>query len=251
MLVLISGVLALAATPTRSAVSQTATTWVSVQGLLLVMLVIQAFSLWEQRHLKALRGRLVDQMEAATTERTRANQLYGISIIDPLTGLFNRRYGERRLREEILRAATTGDSLLVVALDFDRFKEINDRHGHAAGDSALKEFSRRLRSAIRASDVPVRVGGDEFIVVLPECPPDQAQTVFSRLTAFDLDLGGGTTVRVSYSRGVSRFQVGDTVQSMIQRADARLYEDKATKKGSAPDAEALARGAGVQERALG
>jgi diguanylate cyclase (GGDEF)-like protein len=147
-------------------------------------------------------------------------------ILDPLTGLYNRRFGERRLDEEVSRAATTGTPLLLVSLDFDRFKTINDQHGHAAGDAVLQEFSRRLRRAIRASDVAIRVGGDEFLLILPECPTNQLETVLSRLAAFNLELAGGT-VHVSYSQGVAKYQVGDTAKEMLERADGRLYAEKA------------------------
>jgi len=181
MVVLLSGVTALVALPMRTWLEfmDEGAVRILVQGLLLVMLVIQVFSMWEQRHLRELCDQLVEQMAAATEQRARADQLYGLSILDPLTGLYNRRFGEHRLDEEVSRAATTGDPLLLVSLDFDRFKAFNDQHGHAAGDTVLQEFSRRLRRAIRASDVPIRVGGDEFLLILPECPTNQLQTVFS------------------------------------------------------------------------
>jgi diguanylate cyclase (GGDEF)-like protein len=233
MVLLLSGVTALVALPMRTWLEfmDEGAVRVLVQGLLLVMLVIQVFSMWEQRHLRALCDQLAEQMATATEQRARADQLYGLSILDPLTGLYNRRFGERRLDEEVARAARMGNPLLLVSLDFDRFKAINDQHGHAAGDRVLQEFSQRLRRAIRSSDVPIRVGGDEFLVILPECPTDQLHTVLSRLTAFDLKLEGGT-VHVSYSQGVVRYQMGDTARAMIERADERLYAEKA--KRSAP-----------------
>ncbi len=224
---LVSGVMALVALPMRTwfEFMDGATTRFSILALLLVMLVIQLISVWEQRYFRALRDHLIEQMATATQQRARANEFYGLSILDPLTGLYNRRFGERRLDEEIARSAATGDPLMLVALDVDRFKAINDRHGHAAGDTELKEFARRLRRAIRSSDVPIRVGGDEFLVILPECPTDQAQEVLSRLTACELKLADGA-VHVSYSRGVARYQVGDTATAMVKRADERLYADK-------------------------
>jgi len=233
MLCLLSGVMALVA-PMRTwfEFMDGGTTRTSVLALLLVMLVVQVVSVWEQRHFRALRDHLIEQMATATQQRARAEEFYGLSILDPLTGLYNRRFGERRLDEEISRSATTGDPLMLVALDFDLFKAINDRHGHAAGDTVLKEFSRRLRRAIRLSDVPIRVGGDEFLVILPECPTDQVQTVLSRLTSFDLKLDDGS-VHVSYSRGVARYQAGDTATAMIKRADERLYANKAQRSASA------------------
>lgn len=200
--------------------------WVAVLPLLGVMLGLMAFSLREQRHLGTLRSHLVEQMEIATRHQVRADRFYGLSILDPLTRLYNRRFGETRLREEIADAAKSGEPLLLMAIDFDRFKQINDVCGHAAGDMALKKFARRLQSAIRARDVPIRTGGDEFLVILPECPPDKVQVILSRLTAFDFELDG-RTITVSFSLGVAQFQVRDTPESMTARADARLYEAKA------------------------
>ena len=84
-------------------------------------------------------------MATAPQQRVQADHLYGLSGLDPLTGLYNRRYGETRLKEALTHAAATGDALHLVALDFDHFKIINnDQHGHAVGDRPLKEFVRRL-----------------------------------------------------------------------------------------------------------
>jgi diguanylate cyclase (GGDEF)-like protein len=196
-----------------------------VCGLLSLLWVVNMCTLLWQHHLKLLRKHLVEQIDAATKHRVRADALYGLSILDPLTGLYNRRFGETRLREEIGRAEKTGEPLLVLALDFDRFKEINDQHGHAAGDLALKTFSRRLQRAIRACDVPIRVGGDEFLVILPDCLPDKVQMILSRLHPVEVNLGG-QKIQVSFSRGVAQYQVNDTPETMIGRADERLYAEK-------------------------
>jgi diguanylate cyclase (GGDEF)-like protein len=203
-----------------------------VRGLLTVMIVISIVTMRSQRRLKHLRNRLVTQMDAATKHRVQAERFYEMSIIDPLTGLYNRRFGETRLREEIVRAEKSGDPLMLLAFDFDHFKEINDRYGHAAGDLALKAFSRRLQRALRACDVPIRVGGDEFLVILPECPADKVQTVLSRLDAIDFNLDG-EKVRVSFSQGVAQYQINDTAERIIKRADERLYAAKANRPGGA------------------
>jgi len=199
-----------------------------VQGLLGAMVVLSVYTLRSQRGLKALRKRLVDQMDAATKHRVRADRFYEMSILDPLTGLYNRRFGETRLREEIARAEKTGDPLQLLALDLDYFKEINDQYGHAGGDLALKGFARRLQRAVRACDVPIRVGGDEFLVILPECPPDKVQTILSRLDSIELTLDG-QKVRVRFSRGVAQYQMSDTPETIIKRADERLYAEKAAR----------------------
>jgi len=203
-----------------------------VGGLLGVIWVASAITMYRQRSsLTVVRKALIEQMDAATKHSARAERFYGLSILDPLTGLFNRRFGETRLEEEIARAEGSGDSLLVMAMDFDRFKQTNDTLGHAAGDMALKEFSRRLQRAIRACDVPIRVGGDEFLVILPECPPDNLQTIISRMDSIEFVLNG-KRVPVLFSYGMAQYQVNDTAEAIIKRADQRLYEIKAEKKAA-------------------
>jgi diguanylate cyclase (GGDEF)-like protein len=202
-----------------------------VRGLLALMWVMSAFTLGGQhRGLKRFRKRLIEEMDVAKKHRLRAEKFYGISILDPLTGLYNRRFGETRLLEEIEQAEKTGEPLLVLALDFDRFKEINDRYGHAAGDLALKLFSRRLQRAIRACDVPIRIGGDEFLVIFPDCLPDKVELILSRMKSLEVDLEG-KRIPVLFSRGAAQYQVNDTPETIIKRADERLYAAKAKRAG--------------------
>ena len=88
------------------------------------------------------------------------------------------------------RADRHGNALIVLALDLDNLKQINDRFGHVVGDLALKEFARRLTKATRGSDFAVRTGGDEFLVVLLDCPPEKVKLILSRLASFDLEIDG-------------------------------------------------------------
>ena len=239
MLLLLSGCVALLSLSTLTRVEPLPEPEVrlAVQGSLGVMLVLMVFSLWEQRHLRTLRNLLIEKMDTATRLQSQVEQYYGLSILDPLTRLYNRRFGETRLQEEIARAEKTGDPLALVALDFDRFKEINDRYGHATGDRALEEFARRFQRAIRACDVPIRMGGDEFLVILPECPSDKVPIILSRLTSFEFKLDG-RKIPVSYSLGVAQYQVRDTAESLMRRADERLYADKVERFGQ-PEVEDL------------
>src|SRR5438046_8978906 len=91
------------------------------------------------------------------------------AIRDTLTGLYNRRLAEERLMVEVTRSKRYGHPLSVLALDLNDFKLINDGYGHAAGDLVLKRFADRLKQAIRVPDLAARIGGDEFLVLLPEC----------------------------------------------------------------------------------
>ena len=203
-----------------------------LRGLILITLVLSAFVLYHQQRLKDFRNRLANQMQHSVKERLRADKFYGMAILDPLTGVYNRRYGEDCLKKEIARAEKNGYEMAVLVLDLDYFKQINDRFGHAAGDLVLREFTRHLRRAIRACDVPVRIGGDEFVVVLPECPRDNVHIILSRLKPFEV-LVNRRRITVSYSRGNAQYQVGDTPQTILQRADKVLYEEKAARATAA------------------
>src|SRR5579864_8335700 len=224
MIVLLPGMIALLSIP--SLFPQGIDSSLVVRGLLGMMWGASWGTLYHLRtRIDMLRKNLIAQMDGATKTHVRAEKLYGLSIIDPLTGLYNRRFGEDRLQEEIARAGDVTDPLLVLALDFDGFKGINDTYGHAAGDAALKAFSRRLQRAIRACDVPVRVGGDEFLMILPECPTDKVPDIFGRMGAITISVDG-KDVPVRYSYGMAQCQVGDTTEMLIKRADERLYESK-------------------------
>jgi diguanylate cyclase (GGDEF)-like protein len=198
---------------------------VIVRGLLILVLISNSYTLYHHRQFKLFRHRLAEQMQIAETQRMRADKFYGLAILDPLTGLYNRRYGEECLKNEITRAERNSYDLAVIVMDLDDFKGINDQFGHAAGDEVLKEFSRLLKRAIRACDVPVRIGGDEFLVVLPECSRENVQIILSRLKPFEVILNR-QKVTVSYSRGRAQYQVADTPQTLIQRADEVLYAEK-------------------------
>lgn len=117
---------------------------IAVRGLLGVVIIFNLYMLYQQHLLARLRIYLESQMEVATEQQVRAEACYELAILDPLTGLYNRRFSEEQLRTEIARADRCGNPLLVLLLDLDNFKGINDRYGHSAGDLVPKEFARRL-----------------------------------------------------------------------------------------------------------
>jgi diguanylate cyclase (GGDEF)-like protein len=201
-------------------------------GSLFIALLLSSYGLYQLQRFRAFRNRLASQLHGSVKERMRADKFYGMAIVDPLTGLYNRRYGEEFLQREIARAQKNGYDLAILVMDLDYFKQINDSFGHAAGDLVLKEFARQVRRAIRACDVPVRIGGDEFIVILPECPKENVHIILSRLESFEVMLDR-QRIAVSYSRGHAQYQVGDTPQTMLQRADKVLYAEKAVRATTA------------------
>jgi diguanylate cyclase (GGDEF)-like protein len=198
----------------------------AVRGLLGVVLIFNMYMLYQQHLLGLLRKYLSNQMEVATEQRVRAEAYYELAILDPLTGLYNRRYSEEKLASEIARADRCGNPLVVVLLDLDNFKDINDRYGHCAGDFVLKEFARRLSKGTRGSDVAVRLGGDEFLVILPDCPPEKIGIVLSRLAEFEVETAQDM-IAVSSSRGWAQYEPADTAEKLMNRADESLYENKA------------------------
>jgi diguanylate cyclase (GGDEF)-like protein len=212
-----------------------------VRGLLGLVLIFNLYTLYQQYLLKRLRDHLSGQIEIATEQKVRAAALYEMAILDPLTGLFNRRHAEERLKAEIARADRQSLPLIVIAFDLDNFKQINDRFGHAAGDLALKEFARRLGRATRGSDFAVRLGGDEFLVVLPECPPEKTELVLSRLRPFEIEMSGHK-IPVASSQGWTQYQTGESAEQLTARADQALYAQKAARRvGSEKGGEILLR----------
>lgn len=121
------------------------------------------------------RKRRADQLRAAVRDGLR------LSVIDPLTGLFNRRFGLAHLDRMFARAEAEGRTLGVMVLDLDRFKAINDTHGHTAGDIVLEAVAAVLRDTLRPSDLIARIGGEEFMIVLPDTTPNDAMQVAQRL----------------------------------------------------------------------
>jgi len=198
---------------------------IAVRGLLGLVLIFNVYTLYQQHLLRQLRNHLAGQIEIATEQKVRAKTFYELAILDPLTGLYNRRYCEDRLKAEIQRVERNRLPLIAILVDLDNFKELNDRFGHAAGDLVLKEFSRNLNKTIRGSDFAVRMGGDEFLLVLPECPPEYVTLVMSRLTPFEIDWYG-KKVPVTSSRGWAQYNPYETPEQLLARADQALYKEK-------------------------
>jgi two-component system cell cycle response regulator len=153
-----------------------------------------------------------------------------LAVTDGLTGLHNRRYLDGHLKLLIDRANARGREMSVCITDIDRFKLINDTHGHDAGDAVLREFANRLRTAVRGADLACRYGGEEFVLVMPDTSPQTAATVAERLRmTIEQDpfrLGGGAALQVTASLGIASLLPGDGPEALMKRADSALYEAK-------------------------
>jgi diguanylate cyclase (GGDEF)-like protein len=151
---------------------------------------------------------------------------------DPLTGLFNRRYMEESLDREIRRAAREGYGLGILMADLDKFKELNDAFGHAAGDDALRRIGRFLAAAVRGEDVACRFGGEEFVVILPKASLDdtrsRAEALREGIKVPVLDEATHLYPSVTMSVGVAAYpEHGSSVEQLILAADSAMYLAKA------------------------
>lgn len=157
-------------------------------------------------------------------------QIRELAMRDTLTGLLNRRQMTELMQLEWHRGQRSGRPLVLVQLDIDHFKPVNDTHGHAAGDRALQAFARTVLATIRDSDVLARWGGEEFVMMLTDTSVDEACEMLERvrLAVADMEIPHAAgTFRVTVSAGLALHLRGDTVEHTLERADRALYNAKA------------------------
>jgi diguanylate cyclase (GGDEF)-like protein len=154
------------------------------------------------------------------------------SVRDPLTGLFNRRFMQESFDRELRRAARTNRTLGGILLDIDHFKQFNDSFGHEAGDVVLREVGGFLQSHVRGEDIACRVGGEEFMLILPDASLDvtrqRAERVREEIKRVCVQYAGRLLGTVTVSGGVVVFPVhGTTIDALLRSADEALYQAKA------------------------
>jgi two-component system, cell cycle response regulator len=154
-----------------------------------------------------------------------------LALIDPLTGLNNLRFLETHLATILDQAAHKGRPVSLMILDIDHFKTVNDTYGHDAGDAVLKQFAQRIKKVVRGADLVCRLGGEEFIVVMPETPLETAAHIAERLRRaiesdeFSLD-ASGRSAPVTTSIGLAERGHDANAEALLRRADKALYRSK-------------------------
>ncbi len=204
----------------------------AVRALVGLVLVFSVYLIYQQFQISKLRSQLGTQIESLAKVESLASEVYKLAALDQLTGLYNRRSGEQRLAEEMSRAQRHGRPLTVLLMDLDGLKAVNDKYGHAAGDTVIKSFSDRVQRAIRGSDLAVRLGGDEFMAILPECKCEEVNRVLGRIQGLDFEFDE-QKVRLRFSSGWTDLRPTDSMQELLRRADVALYENKRAGKNGA------------------
>ncbi|MDX5445466.1 MAG: PAS domain S-box protein [Zoogloeaceae bacterium] len=163
-----------------------------------------------------------DMTDRVKIERALRDQ----ALRDPLTGVHNRRAGESVLARAWSEAIADGEPFSVIVADIDHFKSINDTHGHAVGDRVLINVAEALRACVRASDVLVRWGGEEFLVVAAGCPLGRAADLAERMRTTVAECVDEDAGHVTLSLGVAEWREGESAEATVQRADEALYRAK-------------------------
>lgn len=157
-------------------------------------------------------------------------ELGRIATTDALTSLSNRRSFLEEMQKVLVRSGRSGSPVSMAMFDIDHFKQVNDTHGHPAGDEVLKDVARIIRETVREGDVAARLGGEEFALLMPDTAISDAGAVCERVReaveAYGFQLPSGVTISATISAGAAQAEVGDTPSALISRADALLYAAK-------------------------
>jgi diguanylate cyclase (GGDEF)-like protein len=199
-------------------------TWIA--AIVLAGLAYLFFS--SERH--ARRDAVVD----ARTRKQHEDELRALSLIDDLTGLNNRRGFLALAQQQIKLARRNKRELVLLFVDMDDFKQINDRHGHQEGDVALQRAAKVLRSTFRDSDIIARLGGDEFVVLAADTGTSASIVQRLREELSERNARDGYPYTMSFSVGAARFdpEKPPTIEDLLQTADAMLYEQKRQRRNT-------------------
>ena len=191
-------------------------------GFIVLVALVNIYLISQRRQLVATREQLLHEM----LERQSAEQL---ALMDSLTETYNRRYLHEVISKDFQRAQRHGIPLTFLMIDVDNFKAVNTKFGHIVGDRVLSEVAYILKTTFRAADTIIRYGGDEFLVMLDGCDETQARGAVTRLETNVAHWNQKKSIsgyEMKLSSGFAHHQDGETLESVLQRADQQMYQRK-------------------------
>ncbi|MBI4463590.1 MAG: diguanylate cyclase [Acidobacteria bacterium] len=197
-------------------------TLLAASGLVLLLTTYAAI---QRRFIGQLRGELSEKIAEKSRLQTEMEGYHQFTMVDPITGLYNRRFLEQHLATELARSQRLGHPLNVLKIDLNHFVKINEAYGRAAGDQTLRLFAERLKKSLRNSDLSVRMGNDEFLVLLPESKPERVPHILARLSGLEIELGG-EKVPIVFSAAWTSHQPGEPAGQLLERVDREVRADK-------------------------
>ncbi|OFV91072.1 MAG: hypothetical protein A3H28_04225 [Acidobacteria bacterium RIFCSPLOWO2_02_FULL_61_28] len=219
--------LALLGTPAEDSLLPLTRLWQAALALLGLVLLFSGYIVYQQIQIKKLRSDLAEQVEEGTRLQTQTTELQRFSLLDPVTGLYNRQFLEQHLATEVARSLRHGHALNGLVVNLTLFGEIADRHGVAGTELLLREFTQRLRRSVRSSDLPVRLGEDEFLVLLTESSIERVPHVLARMSGLEVEIEG-ERIPVTLAAGWAAYQPGEPTDQFLERLEWEIAEDKRT-----------------------
>lgn len=195
----------------------------AVRGLVGLVLLFNVYMIYQQVLIKRFRRKLAEQMIIEAGLRTRTEELEKIATLDPLTGLYNARYADRRLATEVARSHRYSYPLTVLLLEIDGLARIGELWGQSVARRVLREFAQRVTEVIRVSDVAISLGDGEFTLLLPECPPEEVARLLKRLGSPELELSG-QKIAIPFAAGWAGYRLGELPEELLRRAEQALRE---------------------------
>ena len=202
------------------------------KGIPLGVLVLANVAPFQEELISSL-DFLCQSMSISLNNALNYDRLQKMAALDPLTGIYNRRFGMARLSEEFSRSVRSSTPLGLIMLDIDYFKKVNDCYGHLAGDRVLIQVIKTVAKSIRKDDISIRYGGEEFLIILPGASKEDALTVSEKIMRMIEDTSvteGVQVIRVTVSIGVISYPELDVnnEQELVERVDEALYQAKKT-----------------------
>ena len=219
--------LALLGTPSNDSPMPFTRLWQAALGILGLVLLFSGYIIYQQIQIKKLRFDLAEQVAEGNRLQTQTAELQRFTLLDHVTGLYNRQFLEQHLATEVARSLRHGHTLNGLVVYLTQFTQVENRHGAEGTDMLLREFTQRLKRSIRSSDLPVRLGEDEFLVLLTESSIERVPHILARLSGIEVEIKGEKTP-VALAAGWAAYQPGEPTEQFLERLEWEIAEDKRT-----------------------